>query len=215
MRKSSEFDAVKHTLVDLITQLYPLLGIKSIVKVVGAPLTYTKFRRVMREIGLDIEKRNVSPELRRIRAINAKNGAVFRDWPKKFSQERGIQGFYKSKSGSLIWLRSSWEYFYAKHLDQNNIDWKFEEKSYLLSTGESYRPDFFIYENGKLSHIVEIKSLYFSTAQKRLEKAYLAATEYNFRLVVLDRVELKQCGDIDGALKEWKKVRKLKKDIYD
>ncbi|MCM3161704.1 restriction endonuclease [Metabacillus litoralis] len=66
---------------------------------------------------------------------------------------RGYAGFYKN-----YYLRSSYEYAYAKYLDFHKIPWSYEDHSYDIGY-KTYKPDFFFYDqNGKLEKIVEIKS---------------------------------------------------------
>jgi hypothetical protein len=78
--------------------------------------------------------------------------------PKTFHSPRGIQGwYYSTNTQKHIWLRSSWEYIYAKWLDSHDIIFKVEERQFNLSGGKRYTPDFFIYENDNLVGIVEIK----------------------------------------------------------
>ncbi|HEU4964970.1 MAG TPA: restriction endonuclease [Bacilli bacterium] len=65
---------------------------------------------------------------------------------------RGYAGFYNG-----VYLRSSYEYAFAKYLDHNEIQWTYEERCYDLD-GVYYIPDFFIYEANRLSYVVEVKS---------------------------------------------------------
>lgn len=66
---------------------------------------------------------------------------------------RGYAGFYKG-----YYLRSSYEYAYAKFLDYYSIKWKYEVETFDIGY-RLYKPDFFIYnQNGKIEKIVEIKS---------------------------------------------------------
>lgn len=62
-------------------------------------------------------------------------------------------GWYKGN-----YLRSSYEYVYAKILEKQGINYKLEQEVYYLENGMSYKPDFFIYKKDKLIEIVEIKS---------------------------------------------------------
>lgn len=75
------------------------------------------------------------------------------------TQTRGIAGYYWNKHfNKWVRLRSSWEYIYAKWLDEKKIIWDNEVTSYKLKDGRKYLPDFFIYnEKRKLKQIVEIK----------------------------------------------------------
>lgn len=66
---------------------------------------------------------------------------------------RGYAGYYKG-----IYLRSSYEYAYAKYLDHHSITWQYESE--VIDIGyKFYKPDFFFYDQyGMLIKIVEIKS---------------------------------------------------------
>lgn len=59
-----------------------------------------------------------------------------------------------------IRMDSSWECKTAEYFDSNGVDWKYSEKGYVLSDGRVYYPDFFIYENGNLDKIVEVKGYF-------------------------------------------------------
>ena len=66
---------------------------------------------------------------------------------------RGYAGFYRGH-----YLRSSYEYAYAKYLDFHSIPWTYEDKTFDIGY-KIYKPDFFFYDqNGNLEKIVEIKS---------------------------------------------------------
>lgn len=66
---------------------------------------------------------------------------------------RGYAGFYNNH-----YLRSSYEYAYAKYLDYHSIPWSYEDETFDLGY-KFYKPDFFFYDqNGVLIKIVEIKS---------------------------------------------------------
>jgi endogenous inhibitor of DNA gyrase (YacG/DUF329 family) len=66
---------------------------------------------------------------------------------------RGYAGFYRG-----YYLRSSYEYAYAKYLDFNSIPWSYEEKVFNIGF-KQYKPDFFFNDiSGKIIKIVEIKS---------------------------------------------------------
>ncbi|WP_067728077.1 PDDEXK family nuclease [Oceanobacillus damuensis] len=66
---------------------------------------------------------------------------------------RGYAGFYKG-----YYLRSSYEYAYAKFLDYHSISWKYELDLFDIGY-RIYKPDFFLYNSkNDLYKIVEIKS---------------------------------------------------------
>ncbi|NOU67485.1 restriction endonuclease [Paenibacillus sp. LMG 31461] len=65
---------------------------------------------------------------------------------------RGYSGYYRE-----TYLRSSYEYAYAKYLDYLGITWTYEERTFNLGY-KTYKPDFFIYDKqNSLLKIVEIK----------------------------------------------------------
>lgn len=53
---------------------------------------------------------------------------------------------YLSAAGRLYRFRSTWELEFAQWLDANELDWRYECDSLLLSTGETYIPDFWVQE---------------------------------------------------------------------
>jgi len=69
-----------------------------------------------------------------------------------------------------IIFRSSWEAKVAKHLDDNNIVWKYEEREFILSERESYRPDFFIYVNDSFVKLIEVKGYFREENKKKFQK---------------------------------------------
>ncbi|WP_164668634.1 restriction endonuclease [Virgibacillus doumboii] len=66
---------------------------------------------------------------------------------------RGYAGYYKD-----YYLRSSYEYAYAKYLDYYSIPWTYELKTFDIGY-RKYKPDFFLFgQKNNISNIVEIKS---------------------------------------------------------
>jgi len=214
MKKTQQFEIVDERLRELLQCLYDEFGIKTIVKLINdQSISYSIIRRILKDLKIEISSRTCTDDLKRVRSINAIKHGNFDDWTTKFHQrkERGIQGYFLTKNNDYVWLRSSYEFFYAKFLDENNIEWKYEERSYMLKDGSTYRPDFFIYEDGKLSKIIEVKGTYFFTAQNRIDKANLVAKEFDLKIIILTQNELNQLGNLSAASYEWKKVRRLVK----
>ena len=127
-------------------------------------ITYTKVRRLLEHfMDISIRKGNnvITDNLRRVRSENAKLAGGWRNKKtKNKNTQRGVQGyFYNNSRKKYVWLRSTYEFIFAKWLDKNKIDWDVEEMQWKLG-GESYRPDFFIYENNTLVKIIEVKGYY-------------------------------------------------------
>lgn len=138
-------------------------GLKSIAKKIG--LTPTRIRTLFEILKIEINKgqKVVYQKTREIRSNNLKKAYEDRSgWFKTFERRtnktsRGVQGYYYNESKKkLVWLRSTYEFIYAKWLDKHLIEWDVEQNTFQLQK-TTYRPDFFIYENGKLAKIVEIK----------------------------------------------------------
>lgn len=159
-------------------------GFKSIASNLG--ISYTNCRNLLQKY-LDVTTRKgknvITPVLKKMRSENATGEkSNWFDWTnrKPWMQEkttRSIQGFYKRKNGEYIWLRSTYEYIYAKWLDERNFLWDVEQISYPLKNGERYRPDFFIYsKTNELQTVVEIKSDYYY--ENKAYKYFMFKEEY-------------------------------------
>ncbi|MEQ6387941.1 hypothetical protein RZN22_01270 [Bacillaceae bacterium S4-13-58] len=104
---------------------------------------------------------------------------------------RGYAGFYNG-----FYLRSSYEYAYAKYLDHHSIQWSYEDDVYDVGN-RLYKPDFFFYDNGKLIKIVEIKSR--NKAEKERSKIALKIIKEKF--------------SIDWELISYEELLELYKDL--
>ena len=158
-------------------------GIKYLIKYKELNISYSVLRKLILKFGLELHTPNkISDHLRNIRSINARkqlaehSGFFSHEVQKNtHSKIRGLQGYYyNSTINKYVWLRSSWEYIYAKWLNSHNIKWDVECKTFKLSE-ETYRPDFFIYDNNdNLVSIVEVKGFW----QNRLHKYYELKESY-------------------------------------
>lgn len=190
-------------------------GFKTISKELG--LSYTE-TRILLINWLEINTRKgmsvVTDVLRKKRSDNVKGEkSPFFNWVEKYPERaaiktKSLQGWYRNKNGELIWLRSCLEFIYAKWLDENNISWQSEVKT-LKGTNETYRPDFFIYENGKLIKVIEIKGNYFDTVDDRSEKAKRICEMHGLTLELIRDIKpyLKSGSHYHKELKEWKRIR--------
>lgn len=199
-------------------------GLKSMIKEFDLPVTYSRLRllfdlvEIPRNHGMSV----VTERLRDFRRNKAKNEyknskgffkpGIQEQIKIKSTVTRGISGYYYNKSrNKYVWLRSSWEYIYAKWLDEKNIDWDVECKSYILKNGFKYHPDFFIFENGKLISIVEIKGYWKDKVWKFNElKNMFNKNNININLSIITNITPylidSSCGK---EIRNWKKNRKL------
>ncbi len=100
----------------------------------------------------------------------------------------GIQYYYESPLQGKIRLRSSYEYKYAKYLDQNNILWYYEIETFPLSNEMTYTPDFFLPEYEKF---IEIKGWMKPQSKIKIERFL---EEYPWNLEILFGKDLKNLG---------------------
>lgn len=155
-------------------------GIKLIAKYLK--LSYTNCRKLLFDVcKIEMRKgRKVSTEItkkiRKEKAIFEKDNKI--GWFKKEVREKlkienkthkGVQGYYFNKSlNKFVWLRSSYEYIFAKWLDRTKHLWDSELKTYKLENA-LYKPDFFILnENNDILKIIEIKG-YFDNRSYKVE----------------------------------------------
>ena len=76
-------------------------------------------------------------------------------------------GIWKRGRYRGIWLRSSWELSFAKYLDREKINWKYEPKRFKLRSGRTYCPDFFL---PKYDKYIEIKGWWTKAAKRKFKQ---------------------------------------------
>lgn len=207
-------------LITNLTNLYHDCGMGF--KLLSAELgniSYTRLRTVFRTLDIQVRTGNscVTEGLKKIRSERAKKSNPWSDWTGKYSDKDRVNshhlgGWYLNRSTNKhVWLRSSWEYGYAQWLDSNGSKWGIEVRSYLLSDGRYYRPDFFIYIDEKLDHIVEIKSRWANGSLDRIDKFEKFKLEYQdieARLVTEELFDIINRNQAE-ILAEWKTKRLL------
>lgn len=110
------------------------------------------------------------------------------------------QTFYKD-----IRMDSKWEAGVAKYLDDNNIEWVYSEKGFELSNGKYYYPDFFIYENGIFSHLIEVKGYFREANKQKFDMFLLEYPDIKVQLWQQDTLKRLDIISLDGKVKniEW------------
>ena len=116
----------------------------------------------------------------------------------------GYSGFYKES-----YLRSSLEYIYARYLDYMSISWTYEPKTFTLSNGERYKPDFLL-ETGEYT---EIKGSF--NYEQCLPKVKCFESDFLVKVNLIQepdlRILIKSTPLIFEHLKnEWKEVAKVR-----
>ena len=193
-------------------------GFKSIIKDYDLDIGYSFLRRFVEYLGFKIHSNcEANDFLKKRRSDIAKenyklkNGFFKEGVQEKIhhkSTNRGIQGYYWNVSKQkYVWLRSSWEFIYAKWLNNHkNIIWDVEISEYKLSDNSTYRPDFFIFDNeGDLKKIVEIKGYW----KDKEYKVQMLKEEYSLPIVKIDDITPYCEYNINKEINLWKKLRKL------
>lgn len=128
-------------------------------------------------------------------------------------QKTMIQGYYPNESrGTLVWLRSSWEYLYARHLNETGELWDTEREVFTLNDGRSYLPDFFIFDKKtkQIKKIVEIKGKHWNLHDKH-EHLNEMLDDIEVFIITDMRPFLKENETIHKVLNTWKQERILTK----
>lgn len=190
------------------------MGIKYLIKHFELPITYSVLRTVLKISGNELHSDRVVNEwLSNVRKEQCKVNMENREgWFKqsviRSHNHKGYQGKYFNKGlQKLVHLRSTYEYIFAKWLDSQNIIWDVEVKSFKLNTGGWYTPDFFIFENGKLVRIVEVKGW----KDKRFFKveALRRLIEEKIEVVtILGEEIIAYSQDFKKDILEWKQISK-------
>lgn len=187
-------------------------GLKRIAKKLN--VGYSPIRTIFGILGIEINKGQdvCYDKTRELRSNNLKNAyknrtGWFTNLERRTSlNSRGVQGYYYNKvRAKYVWLRSTYEYIYAKWLDEKGIDWDIEQSTYKLSDGY-YRPDFFIYENSKLVRVVEVKGYWDRNSKRRAEEL---SDQIGVDVVVLYDISSYSKSAYLKELKEWKIERLL------
>jgi DNA-directed RNA polymerase subunit RPC12/RpoP len=87
------------------------------------------------------------------------------------------QGYRKDLN---VYFRSAWEANFARYLNFLGKSWVYEPRQFLLSTGISYTPDFYLPSD---EVYYEIKGAWVGSAK---EKVRLAIKEHGIKLIVID-----------------------------
>jgi len=116
---------------------------------------------------------------------------------------RGYAGFYKD-----YYLRSSYEYAYAKYLDYHLIPWTYESELYDLGH-KIYKPDFFLFDpDGNLNKIIEIKSRNKTAQLNALNDLIILSNKINIPCELISYKELLELYkdlpfSLNSIITEW------------
>lgn len=190
--------------------------------------TYTNVRTIFSALGLEFRKgsnvktKNLS-NIRREKALfESQNGVGFGDPKIKYyatKTARGVQGYYYNEStNEYVWLRSTWEYIYAKFLNKIGANWKTEQHYFVLSDNTRYCPDFYIYDdNWELESIIEVKGYFDCRAYKceLLKQDHFSESNISIILITDIKKYIENTTDYYKELETWKLLRKSKEFLLD
>lgn len=103
------------------------------------------------------------------------------------------QGWYKVGNQEYF-FRSSWEIAVAFYLENNGFQWKYELKRFDLN-GLTYKPDFFLLNDGKILKIIEVKGW---IRPKDINKISRFRNLFDIPIEVWDRPKLKSLNLLDS-----------------
>lgn len=216
-------DNIIHIKSEILYYYYELeWGLKLVARNVFG-ISYSECRALFKHLGFSFRVGNniVTDNIKQFRRQKAihetKNNIGFADKDlKRFATKtnRGVQGYYYNNSTKeYVWLRSTYEYIYAKFLNKIGINWKIEQFQFNLSDGTKYTPDFYIYtETWELKQIVEIKGYFDCRSYKvgLLNLEYYTNTDIEIILINDITKYIPNGQTYLSELKTWKQIRKLK-----
>lgn len=113
----------------------------------------------------------------------ARKGSSIRSL-KNSSGSRQGRWMFSLPTGDKIKMRSGFEIIYAEHLVRSGVEFEYEAKSFMLSMGKTYTPDFYLPERDEY---VEVKG-YFRPESKVKVDAFIKETGLSLRLVMVDDI---------------------------
>lgn len=210
--KSVKYFNLKDDTISYLKRKYEVeeYGLKSLGDTIG--LTYTQIRRYFKYLNVKLRTgRSITTKrMSKFRSEKAIKEKTFVDWTVRFKGfSKGVAGYYLRKDNKYCWLRSTWEFIYAKWLDKNNIIWDVECKLFKMKDGTNYRPDFFIFDDQKkLIGINEIKGY----NKERSYKVDLLKQQLKDENIIVSIVEnilpyIEKGLNYHKELRQWKKIR--------
>lgn len=112
----------------------------------------------------------------------ARRGKNCNFYGKKYWSKRGKKFIYKN-----LRFRSNWEILTAKYFDNNNINWEYEPKYFILDDNMTYTPDFYLKD---LNKWVEVKGYWYEDAILKYDIFRIKFSE--IEIEIWDETKLKQ-----------------------
>lgn len=97
--------------------------------------------------------------------------------------------WYCCPDGKWVSMRSNWEVAYAEFLCSQKIKWQYEPKTFILSNGSAYTPDFFLL---KTEEYIEVKGWLRPKYAKKIDMFYNDYPEC--KLILANKKYLEELG---------------------
>ena len=118
----------------------------------------------------------------------SKKGSKHPNYGKK-CKTHGKRNWFLCPDGKTVSMRSSWETSFANYLNENNVDWQYEPKTFLLEDGSAYTPDFYLTETKEW---VEVKGWF--REEHKLKIEHWKTSNPKEKLVLADKKYLVKLG---------------------
>ncbi len=109
---------------------------------------------------------------------------------------KNLKQFTREDIGRFF--RSSWEANYARYLNHLGIQWQYEPKTFKLSSGKNYTPDFYLTDKDTY---IEIKGHWFEASLKKFKEF---RKEFpHIKVVLIDPVEYYKIAESFSFIPNW------------
>jgi transposase len=112
---------------------------------------------------------------------------------RSFDETTGLK--WIDASGRIFFMRSLWEVKTAKWLDDAGRKWDYEKCRYDVGDGHTYTPDFWVYENGELIQLIDVKGWLRPASAEAISAFRVKYPQFPF--VVWDEPQLREQGILD------------------
>jgi len=117
---------------------------------------------------------------------------------------KGIKVPHYNIHQGVVIAKSSYEKKVMEYFDKNNIDWLYEPKTFILSTGKGYTPDFYIINK---KEYIEVKGFCNIEYMKKYD---LFIKEYSHLKIKLWKLKDIFFNNAKEEIKEYKKFKSVK-----
>lgn len=84
----------------------------------------------------------------------------------KKSKQHGKRHWFTCPDGKSVSMRSTWEVAFAEYLNEQNIKWEYEPRTFILENGSAYTPDFHLTETNEW---IEVKGWFRDEHKEKLK----------------------------------------------